>query len=90
LTAEQKKLTAEQILVLRGQAAELEASRHQRQREELERREAYVSHVFIWAEAQGEHGRMRHLDDDSSVSYTPQTAWTVITHIRKRWRAARL
>jgi hypothetical protein len=48
LTAEQKKLTAEQLPVLRGQAAELEASREQREQEAQERREAYVSRVFIW------------------------------------------
>jgi hypothetical protein len=45
--ADQKKLTDEQVPVLRGQAVELEASRQEREREAQERREAYVSRVFV-------------------------------------------
>ncbi len=47
--ASQEHLTAEQLPVLRGQTTELEASRQQREHEALERRETYVSRVFIWA-----------------------------------------
>jgi hypothetical protein len=48
--ASDKALVREQLPVLEGQRHELEASRRLREREELERREAHVSRVYIWQE----------------------------------------
>ena len=48
--AADKALVREQLPVLEGQRRELEASRRLREREELERREAHVSRVYIWQE----------------------------------------
>jgi hypothetical protein len=49
LGALKNQLSAE-LPVLQGQRAELEAAFEQRERETQERREAYVSRVFIWHE----------------------------------------
>jgi hypothetical protein len=48
--AADKALVREQLPVLEGQRRELEASRLLREREELERREAHVSRVYVWPE----------------------------------------
>lgn len=78
LTAEQKRLTAEQLPVLRGQATELEASRQQREHDALERREAYVRRVFIWAVTNLDPERVGQPDG----SYEYRDAATAVTHIR--------
>lgn len=75
---EQKRLTGEQLPVLRGQATELEASRQQREHDALERREAYVRRVFIWAVTNLDPDRVQQSDG----SYVYQDAATAATHIR--------
>lgn len=76
--AEQKRLTAEQLPVLRGQAIELEASRQQWERDALERREAYVRRVFIWAVINLDPERVKQPDG----SYEYRNAATAATFIR--------
>ncbi len=50
VNAKQLPVLERQLPVLQGQLEELEVSRQQREREDRERREAFVSQVFIWHE----------------------------------------
>lgn len=54
--ASQEKLNREQLPVLQAQRDELEFSRWQREAELKERREAYVSRVFLWDQLVGDDG----------------------------------
>lgn len=76
--ASQEELTEAQLPLLQDQKVELKDSREQREREMQERREAYASRVFIWAEAKGTYVHVNKADN----TYSNDVAWTASTHIR--------